>query len=294
MSMPTTLTADERERFAENGWLLLADAVTVDQLDRLRTDMATWVDESRNHDAAYGTTTDGRARFDLQPGHCPERPGLRRVQAPSEVSDAYFVVLTNSRVVDAVADLIGPDVRHHHNKINSKQPGSATEVRWHQDFCFTPHTNCDLVTSLLFVDDVTGENGPLEVQDGSHRGPLHGLWHDGVFTGAVDRSVEDNARRNAVVVTGPAGSACLMHTRLMHGSTPNTSGTARTLFIAVYAAADSVRCTPNPVPNAHDGLIVRGAEPGRVRSEPWEIEIPEYPKAVSFFTQQAAEERAAI
>ncbi len=291
--MPT-LTSDERAQFAENGWLLLHDAVTTDQLARLRADMAIWVDESRQHSAAYGTTVDGRPRFDLQPGHSPDRPALRRVQAPAEVSDAYYEVLTNSRVVDAVADLIGPNVRHHHNKINSKQPGSSTEVRWHQDFCFTPHTNCDLVTALLFVDDVTCENGPLEVQDGSHRGPLYGLWHDGVFTGAVEQSVEDLARHEAEVLTGPAGSACLMHTRLMHGSTPNNSNEPRTLFIAVYAAADSVRCTPNPVPNTHDGIIVRGAEPGRVRSEHWEIEIPEYPKAVSFFAQQAADERAAM
>jgi ectoine hydroxylase-related dioxygenase (phytanoyl-CoA dioxygenase family) len=287
-----TLTAGERAHFAEKGWLLLADAVTPGQLQRLRADMAAWVEESRDHVAPYGTCVDGRARFDLQPGHTAQVPTLRRVQAPSEVSDAYFEVLTDSKIVDAVADLIGPDVRHHHNKINSKQPGSSTEVRWHQDFCFTPHTNCDLVTALLFVDDVTSENGPLEVQDGSHRGPLHGLWHDAVFTGAVARSVEDDAKRSAAVLTGPAGSACLMHTRLMHGSTPNHSPDPRTLFIAVYAAADSVRCTPNPVPSTHDGLIVRGVEPGRVRSETWQIEIPDYPKAVSFFAQQAAEERA--
>jgi ectoine hydroxylase-related dioxygenase (phytanoyl-CoA dioxygenase family) len=287
-----TLTAQERARFAEKGWLLLTDAVTPDQLNGLRVDMAAWVEESRDFEAAYGTTVDGRPRFDLQPGHTPERPALRRVQAPSEVSQAYFDVLTNSRMVGAVADLIGPDVRHHHNKINSKQPGSATEVRWHQDFCFTPHTNCDLVTALLFVDDVTEANGPLEVQDGSHRGPLHGLWREGIFTGAVEQEVEDEARQEAIVLTGSAGSVCLMHTRLMHGSTPNNSDEPRTLFIAVYAAADSVRCTPNPVPNTHDGLIVRGVEPGRMRSEAWEIEIPEYPKAVSFFAQQSADERA--
>lgn len=286
-----TLTADERARFAERGWLLLEDAVTPQQLTALRADMAAWVDESRDHDAAYGSTIDGRPRFDLQPGHTADRPALRRVQAPSEVSPAYFDVLTNSRMVDAIADLIGPDIRHHHNKINSKQPGSATEVRWHQDFCFTPHTNCDLVTALLFVDDVTEDNGPLEVHDGSHRGPLHGLWHDGVFTGAVEQVIEDQAKREAIVLTGPAGSACLMHTRLMHGSTPNLADEPRTLFIAVYAAADAVRCSRNPVPNEHDGLIVRGVDPARVRSEAWEVEIPEYPKAVSFFAQQAADER---
>ena len=288
--MPT-LTADERAAFAADGYLMLRDAVTPEQLHRLQADMSEWVDESRSHTTAYGTTVDGRPRFDLQPGHTSERPALRRVQAPSEVSEAYYEVLTDSGVVDAVADLIGPNVRHHHNKINAKQPGSATDVRWHQDFCFTPHTNCDLVTALLFVDEVTHDNGPLEVQAGSHLGPLHGLWHEGVFTGAADPSVEEAARRSAVVCTGPAGSVCLMHTRVLHGSTPNNSDQPRTLFIAVYAAADSVRCSPNPVPNTHDGLIVRGVEPRRVRSEPWEIEIPEYPKAVSFFAQQAADER---
>jgi ectoine hydroxylase-related dioxygenase (phytanoyl-CoA dioxygenase family) len=287
-----TLTEAERASFAETGYLMVPDAVTPEQLARLRADMAEWVEESRNHDAPYGTSLDGRPRFDLQPGHRADAPALRRVQAPSEVSDAYFEVLTSSRMVDAVVDLIGPDVRHHHNKINAKQPGSTTEVRWHQDFCFTPHTNSDLVTALLFVDEVTMENGPLEVASGSHRGPLHSIWQDGVFTGAVEQAIEDDVKRGSVVCTGSAGTVCLMHTRLMHGSTPNRSADPRTLFIAVYVAADAVRCSPNPVPNAHDGLLVAGAEPGRIRSESWQIEIPEFPKAVSFFAQQSAEERA--
>lgn len=291
--MPT-LTAAEHERFAHDGYLMLPDAVTADQLAALRAEMARWVVESRDHEAAYGTTADGRPRFDVQPGHAADRPALRRVQAPSEVSAAYFEALTSSRIVDAVAELIGPDVRHHHNKINAKQPGSATDVKWHQDFPFTPHTNSDLVTALLFVDEVTADNGPLEVLAGSHRGPLHSIWHDGVFTGAVDPAIEAEAKRDATVLVGPAGSACLMHTRLMHGSTPNRSDQPRTLFIAVYAAADAVRCSRNPVPNEHDGLIVAGREPGRIRSEPWEIEIPEYPKSVSFFAQQSEQERQSM
>ena len=50
-------------------------------------------------------------------------------------------------------------------------------------------TNDDIVTCLLFLDDVTLENGPLEVIPGSHKGPLYSHWHDGVFTGAVDPSI---------------------------------------------------------------------------------------------------------
>ena len=221
-----------------------------------------------------------------------DKPALRRVQAPSEVSGAYFEVLTNSRLVDAVADLIGPDVRHHHNKINSKQPGSSTEVRWHQDFCFTPHSNSDLVTALLFVDAVTEQNGPLEVQAGSHRGPLHGLWHGGVFTGAVDQAVEDRQGR----CRGADGPGRIgmpdAHPLAARLDAEQLRPAAHTVHRRVRGA-DSVRCTPDPVPNAHDGLIVRGVEPGTIRSESWAIEVPEYPKAVSFFAQQAADERAA-
>ena len=75
--------------------------------------------------------------------------------------------MADSAMTDMVAELIGPSVKLHHTKINAKQPGSATEVKWHQDFPFTPHSNSDLITALLMVDEVTPENGPLEVQPGS-------------------------------------------------------------------------------------------------------------------------------
>jgi ectoine hydroxylase-related dioxygenase (phytanoyl-CoA dioxygenase family) len=191
-------------------------------------------------------------------------------------------------MVDMVADLVGPDLRYHHCKINSKLPGGATEVKWHQDFPFTPHSNWDLVTALLMVDEVTEENGPLEVAPGSHLGPIHSLWHGGRFTGAVADDVADALRAKAVKCTGPAGAVCLMHTRLAHGSAPNLSTRPRTLFITVYAAADAAACSPNPVPSTMAREIVRGSEPNRIRCEAYEVAVPEFPKGASFFLQQKA------
>jgi hypothetical protein len=100
-------------------------------------------------------------------------------------------------MVAAVADLIGPNVKLHHTKINSKLPRTPTKVDWHQDFPFTPHSNDDLVTALLMVDDVTDDNGPLEVLPGSHKGPIESLWHDGRFTGAVDRATTERCDAHA-------------------------------------------------------------------------------------------------
>lgn len=289
-----TLTKAQYDAFWRDGYLMLEDVVSPEQLAALKRDFAGWVEESRKQTAPYGAMLDGRPRFDVQPGHSGSKPQLRRVNAPCDVSEAYYDAMANSRMTDAVADLIGPNVKHHHNKINSKQPGSATEVKWHQDFPFTPHSNSDLVTALLCVDDVTDENGPLEVAPGSHRGPLHPIWHGGVFTGAMSEAVEADFKRNAVICKGKAGSVCLMHTRLAHGSVPNASAKPRTMFIAVYSAADALPLTPNPVPSKHSGQIVRGVDPNRIRAESYEVEIPQYPKTTFFAQQSDAERRSTM
>jgi len=264
------------------------DAVNPTQLAALRADLDGWVEESRSHEEPWGKTLDGRPRFDVQPGHSATRPALRRVAAPSEVSNAHYEVMVDSAMVDMVTALIGPDVKVHHSKVNTKLPGAATEGEWHQDFAYTPHSNTDLVTALLMVDEVTEENGPLEVAPGSHDGPLHSLWHDGTFTGATAPDVASVRRRDAVRCTGEAGSVCLMHTKLAHGSAPNRSDRPRTLFICVYAAGDALPCGPSPVPTVHQGLFVRGFDSGRVRPVPYEVDMPELPIGASFFSQQEA------
>ncbi|MEQ8442808.1 MAG: phytanoyl-CoA dioxygenase family protein [Alphaproteobacteria bacterium] len=286
------LTQEQKDAFQRDGVLTVEDAVDADLLARLRADFDGWVAESAKHNAPYGKTVDGRPRFDLQPGDDGKPAALRRVQAPTEISDAYFEAMANSRMTDMVAELIGPNIKLHHTKINSKQPGAATMVKWHQDFPFTPHSNSDLVTALLMIDEVTEENGPLAVAPGTHKGPIHSLWQNGVFTGAVAPDIEAEMKRNARLCMGKAGSVCLMHTRLAHGSEPNLSTMPRTLFISVYSAGDAMPCSPNPVPTKHMGLFVRGADPRRIRGEAYDVAVPEYPKT-SFFAQQSELERTA-
>ena len=281
------LRPDQCAFFHENGYLMVESAVDPALLARMTQDFAAWVEESRAHRAAWGDTVDGRPRFDLETGHNAARPSLRRVNAPVEVSEAYLAASLESRMVDCVADLIGPNVKLHHTKINSKLPGAHTEVKWHQDFAFTPHSNDDVVTALLMVDEVTEENGPLQVVAGSHRGPIHSLWHEGVFTGAVADEVAETAVTAAETCFGPAGSVCLMHTRLLHGSAANRSERPRTLHISVYSAEDAVPISPNPVPSLYEGRLVRGRRTGRVRSIGYELDLPQLPTGASFFDQQA-------
>ena len=284
--MPPALTQAERALFERDGFVVVKGAVGPDQLAAMRGQFDAWVEESRAHQTDYGTTVNGKPRFDLEPGHSADAPRLRRVNAPVEAAPAFREAMEDSRMTDAVADLIGPDVKFHHSKINSKLPATQTEVRYHQDFPFTPHSNDDVVTALLMLDATTLENGCLMAVPGSHRGPIHSLWHDGRFTGAVDPDLEKTLAEQAVPVTGEAGDACLMHTRLVHGSAANGSDMRRVLAIFVYSAEDAVPLSPNPMPNTDEGRVVRGAATGRIRSVPFELQRPQLPPGTSFFEQQ--------
>ncbi|MGQ7845604.1 phytanoyl-CoA dioxygenase family protein [Granulosicoccus sp. 3-233] len=280
------LNEQQKAQFWKDGYLLVENVVSPANLQAMKEDFASWVEESRAHTEPYGEAIDGRARFDVEPAHTAKKPGLRRVNAPIEVSEAYFEAMAHSGMTEVVADLIGPNVKFHHSKINAKLPGGTTAVKWHQDFPFTPHSNDDLITALLMVDEVTEENGPLEVLPGSHTGPIHDLWHDGVFTGSIDNELAADCQSKAVRCTGPAGSVCLMHTRLLHGSAPNLSSSSRNLFICVYSAEDAVPYAGNPMPTEHEGLMVRGKRTNTVRSKQFEMKLPQKPKTASFFDQQ--------
>jgi phytanoyl-CoA hydroxylase len=292
MNTPVLSKADI-ESYWTNGYIFVESALTPDQLDGLVSDFAAWVDESREYSEPYGETLANRPRFDLEVDHGPEHPALRRVASPVEVSDAYLEVMRDNRALDAVAQLIGPDIEFNNSKINAKHPGTATEVKYHQDFMFQPHSNEDLVTVLFFLDDVTLENGPLNVVPGTHRGELFDHWHDGVYTGAVSAEVEAAHLDDGVPVFGPAGSACLMHTRLLHGSAPNNSDRPRTLFISEYRAEDSKALQENHLPSRYQGDVVRGERTNRVRCSNYAMEFPEVPTGASFFSQQAKAERVA-
>ena len=281
------LTEAEVEQFRRDGYLVVEGAVSDEQLARLNAQIARWVEESRAHDEPFGPpTVDGRPRFDMGEGHCAERPALRRVNNPSEISDDFRDVMRNARTVDMVGDLIGANVKFHHCKINLKLPGSHTEVGYHQDFAYTPHTNDDVVTALLMLDDMTEQNGCLEGVPGSHRGPMYSLFDGDRFTGFIAPDVVAELKRRAVPIYGKAGSVCLMHTRLVHGSDANQSSRPRGLYICVYTAADAFPIARNPMPSNDEGLMVRGEATRTARLEDLRVEIPAQPKRASFFTVQ--------
>lgn len=282
------------DQFHQQGFLVVEDVLSAEEIAALQHDFDQWVEESRAQTEAYGETLDGRARFDMEGDHAPDHPSLRRVSSPTEISAAYERAALQSRMAAITGQLIGGSgTRFHHSKINSKLPHTATKVEWHQDFLFTPHSNDDIITALLMVSEVTPENGPLNVVPGSHKGPLWSHWQNDRFTGAVDKTVVEEHCQQPVACFGPAGSVCFMHTRLLHASSPNETELPRTLFISVYAAEDSLPFGENPLPSTHAGVMVAGEESGLIRSTENQLRLPQKPRGASFFVQQAGKDPAA-
>src|SRR3989442_7490910 len=73
-------------------------------------------------------------------------------------------------ILDAVEDLIGPDILVYTSTWFIKEPESAAIAAWHQDatyFGLRPYVH---VTAWLALTDATAENGCMEFLPGSHRG----------------------------------------------------------------------------------------------------------------------------
>ncbi|UCH41917.1 MAG: phytanoyl-CoA dioxygenase family protein [Gammaproteobacteria bacterium] len=281
------LSQAQISEFWESGVVVVESAYSAHELEPLLQQHRRWIEESRHHDGPFGEMSDGRPRFDVEPGHCREKPALRRVASPEEISSAYLDILQGGPMLMAVVDLLGENLRFHHAKLNSKLPGSGTTVKWHQDFTFDPHSNDDCVTAMLFLDDIIPDIGPARVVPGSHRGPLYSLWHEEVFTGAVADEIAAQCEQKAVECLGPVGSLCLMHTRALHASSENLTRRPRTLYIATLTAADAIPLAPCAVPSKYAGSVVHGRNPGRIRSIAFDMENPEIPSGASFFDQQA-------
>lgn len=274
-----------RKQFERDGYIVCRSAIDAQQLNRLNNQVDKWVEESRQHDKNYGKTLDNKARFDLQPEHSFEVPMLRRVANPVDISDVFRSTLLNGPIVDQVTNLIGPDVKFHHCKLNNKPPGSNVEVHYHQDHAFDPHTNDDIAVALLMLDDMTEENGCLRLVPGSHRRRFSHYQND-EFVGRIRLEDYPSLRDDAIPITGSAGDLIIQHTWMVHGGDANRSTAARRMLICDYAAADAVALTPVQMPSQYTGYIVAGTAIRQARLTQHFLELPPKYEDDSFFGVQ--------
>ena len=250
---PNVLSQKQREFYFEQGYLLLERIIPAATIAELRRVTAAKVEETRS-------LVKSDAVWDLEAGHSAARPRLRRLSSPCDHHPAYWDYASRALVVEIVADLVGPDVKFHHSKLNFKSSDGGAEVKWHQDIQFWPHTNYSPLTVGTYLYDCGEAQGPLGVIPESHKGPLFDQFNDkGQWVGCIaERDLARVDVAKAAYLEGPAGSLTLHNCRTIHGSKPNNSSDGRPLLLVTYSSADALPYTFNPLQSRYREQIVRG------------------------------------
>jgi len=266
------LTQAQITQYNETGAIVVPDVLTQDEVLRLRRVTDEFVQRAR------GLTTHTDI-YDLEDSHTPDNPRVRRIKAAHLHHPEYARLIRHPKIVAALQDLWGPDLRFDTAKLNLKCAGFGAPVEWHQDWAFYPHTNDDLAAVGVMFDDMEMANGPLMIVPGSHRGPVFDHHANGIFCGAMDPANHDVDYASAVPLTGKAGSITIHHVRAVHGSAPNVSDRDRRLLLFQFRAADAwpLLGFPGGI-EAFNALMVAG-EPREPRLEKVPVRLPLPPAA---------------
>lgn len=226
--------------------------------------------------ANAGTLTKADDFYDLEDSHSADDIRVRRLKRPTEMDPVFHRIARDPRLLAALSQLIGPSIRLSHptGKINIKGPEYGAPVEWHQDWAAYPHTNDDLLSVGIPLDDCLEENGPLLVIPGSHKGPTYDHHINGVYCGGIDAVTSGIDFSKAVALTGRAGMVTFHHVRAVHGSALNTSKRPRRLFLLQYAAVDAWPILGIANFDKFNQGIVQGEPTFEPRTVPTPIRIP--------------------
>ena len=166
--------------------------------------------------------------------------------------DWVYELSRDARLLDAIEDLIGPDVLLTNSIFRIKEPGSATFYGWHQDAARI-RVEPGFVLAFVAIGEATPDNGCLRVIPGSQREvrpfSLVGYAHREV---ARVREVDESAAVDLVLAKGQVG---LLHCNAIHGSGPNRSPGRRIGLINDYTPPFARQST-----GMGSGQLVRGTD----------------------------------
>ena len=166
--------------------------------------------------------------------------------------DWVYELSRNPRLLDAIEDLIGPDILLTNSIFRIKEPGSATYYGWHQDAARI-QVEPGFVLAFIAISDSTPDNGCLRVIPGSqHEVRPFGLVGYADRQVARVREVDESAAVDMVLAKGQVG---LLHCNTIHGSGPNRSRGRRIGLINDYAPPHARQST-----GMGSGQLVRGVD----------------------------------
>lgn len=258
------LTRQQAEQFDRNGFLVLEDVFSADEVAFLQ-----------------------KQSKELLSGPDGLNPETIITERGSDEIRSIFEIHAQSRVIDRLASdarlagvaqfLLNDKVYIHQSRLNYKPGFEGKEFYWHSDF-ETWHVEDGmprmraLSMSVLLAEN-TPDNGPLMLMPGSHRVFLTciGATPDDHYRtslkkqeyGVPDRqSLTELAHRHGITApTGKAGTVVIFDCNTMHGSNGNITPYPRANAFFVYNAVSNRLQAPFGAKNPRPSFIASRGEP---------------------------------
>jgi non-heme Fe2+,alpha-ketoglutarate-dependent halogenase len=232
--MPKKLTRSQIEQYRRDGCCFPLEAFTSDEARR-----------------------DRHRLEDIERRHPEQLTGANRNNAHYACT-CLDEIVHHPAILDAVEDLLGPDLLVWGSVIFLKEPASDAFVSWHQDATYQGLEPNEGLTAWVAITSSTVKSGCMRIIPGSHRGGLRThhdrFGEDNVLTRGQTIDQIDAAK--AVDVELAPGEFSLHDTRVVHSSQPNRSGERRIGFAIQTFITPRMRQQLGP----DIALLVRGKD----------------------------------
>ena len=238
----TTLTAEQRSFYDEQGYLLIRGFISLDEATSLRAEVHAIA-------ARQGPTN---ATWSSVSGQGTKLEHSHDVQFRSA---AFSRLLVDERLTAVFTSLIGPNVQLHHNKMFIKPPERGSPFPMHQDYGYFPHRGNSMTAAILHLDPAPDAKGCVRIYPGSHKlGPLESFSRDH----HVD--TERFPLSEATPIEAEAGDLLVFNYLTIHGSGLNTSDEPRTTWLVQVRDPED-----QPISEQHQsrgqGMMLAGVDP---------------------------------
>lgn len=189
---------------------------------------------------------------------------LQHPIGPLERSKSFLLftwvdqIMRNERLLDAVEDVIGPNILCWNTIFWIKEAHTPSYVGWHQDLKYWGLDNGELVSVWLALSPANETSGCMSVLPGSHMELLEHREtynHDNMLTRGQELTIDIEGREVVSMPLEP-GEASFHNVKAAHGSGPNRSADRR-IGLSMHYMPTHTRQT---ISNWDSAALVRGVD----------------------------------
>lgn len=206
------MTTEQKLFFETNGYLVIENALTPDELERVRA-------SADRAEAIWRADKTRKGR---------RGPNLEQIQAIIEYDDIFLDLMEHPKVFPLIREILGADISMVDNDYFITPPRQTTHAHWHRDEALpgAHHPGSTLmVKAFWLLSDVPPRGGGTAILPGSHRTP-----NDFPLAKVADPADLPGAVR----MEHAAGTAYFFHGHIYHAALHNESDQPRRVLIFNY------------------------------------------------------------